>query len=321
MNLDRHVYTFGRWLRERFDYPVHKVAIHAGFTCPTIDGSKGHGGCSFCNNASFSPAARKPPDVTAQLLAGRAVMRKRRKVRGLFAYFQAYTNTYADSDTLARQYDQVLAHPDVVGISVGTRPDCLPESALDVLEALRDRGVEVWLELGLQSAFDDTLARVNRGHGLAEYRDAVRRARRRGLPVCTHLIVGLPGEPPEQALISQEIVLDLGVDGLKAHPLHVVKNTLLAKQWKRDEYTPMRHTDFVQVAAEMVRHAPSDIVFHRLTATAAPDLLLAPQWCAQKWHTLNAITAYLQIHGGQGSALPQPYPLTGRTHGTRLPRG
>jgi radical SAM protein (TIGR01212 family) len=239
MTLSDLVNTFGTDLMRRYGARVHKLALHAGFTCPNRDGSKGIGGCSFCNNVSFSPNAAREPSVAEQIAAGRAVVRKRTGAQRFIAYFQAYTNTYDDVERLGALYRQALAEPDVIGLSVGTRPDCVPDAVLDLLAGMRAEGYEVWLELGLQSAFDATLDRVNRGHHFADYRRAVRGARLRGLPVCTHLIVGLPGEGREAALGSLERVLDLGTDGLKLHPLHVVRHTLLAQQWQRGCYQPL----------------------------------------------------------------------------------
>jgi len=302
--LSSRVHTFGQYLLRRYGERVHKLAINAGFTCPNRDGTKGRGGCTFCNNVSFSPNARREPEVAEQLAAGRRVLAKRTGARRFIAYFQAYTNTYDDVNRLRALYDQALAEPDVVGLSVGTRPDCVPPEVLDLLAGYRDRGYEVWLELGLQSAFDATLERVNRGHGFAEYAQAARAARRRGLPLCTHLIVGLPGEAPRDALASLERVLDLGVDGLKIHPLHVVKGTRLANEWRRGEYSPLAFDDYVETAVEMVRRTPPEVVYHRLTGTAAQNILLAPAWCNWKWRVLNAITRRLEAAGAyQGDHL------------------
>lgn len=305
MHLPLHVNTFGRFMRARYGEKVHKLSLHAGFTCPNIDGSKGFGGCTYCNNASFNPNGRRPPSVAEQIAAGRAVIRRRTGARRYLAYFQAYTNTYAELAQLRRLYDEALAEPDVIGLSIGTRPDCVPDPVLDLLAGYQAAGAEIWLELGLQSADDGTLARVNRGHGLAEYADAVRRARRRGLKVCAHLIVGLPGEAAARSLDSHARVLALGVEGLKIHPLHVVKNTLLARQWREGAYQPLDLDDYVAVTAEIVRRTPPQVIFHRLTGTAQDDLLLAPAWCGQKWRVLNAIAARLVQRGGQGSALKE----------------
>lgn len=294
MDLTQHITTFGAYLKQRWGQPVHKVSVNGGFTCPNRDGSKGIGGCTFCNNVSFSPAARAQTSVAEQIATGQARIRKRKPATHFIAYFQTYTNTYADIDELRALYDEALAQPDVVGLSIGTRPDCVPDPVLDLLARYQQQGKEIWLELGLQSAFDESLARVNRGHGWAEYEDALRRAHQRGLKICTHLIVGLPGESAADSLISLEKVLALGTEGLKIHPLHVVKGTQLAREWKRGEYQPIAEEDYVQVAARMIRRTPRHVVFHRLTGTASEDLLLAPQWCARKWPVLNAIAEEVQ---------------------------
>lgn len=293
MTLADHVPTFGQYLLRKYGQRVHKLAIDAGFTCPNRDGSKGRGGCTFCNNASFSPNGRRPPPLLAQLQAGREVLRRRTGAQRYLAYFQAYTNTYADPDELDRLYTQALREPDVLGLAVGTRPDCVPPAVLDLLALYRDMGYEVWLELGLQSAFDATLERVNRGHDWGDYVTAIKAARQRGLKVCTHLIAGLPGETAEHTLETLDRVLDLGVAGLKLHPLHVVRNTRLARTWRDGNYRPWSQQEYVELAARVVRRSPRRVLFHRLTATAPEAVLLAPLWCARKWTVLNAIEACL----------------------------
>ncbi len=299
MRLSDVVHTFGQDLIARHGERVHKLAIDAAFTCPNRDGSKGRGGCTFCNNVSFSPHGRRPAPVAEQLEAGRAVLARRTGARKFLAYFQAYTNTYADVATLRALYDQALATPGVIGLSVGTRPDCVPPAVLELLAGYRDRGYEVWLELGLQSSFDATLARVNRGHGFAEYRQAVRAARRLGLPVCTHLILGLPGEERWHYRVTLERVLAEGVDGLKLHPLHVVKGTRLANEWRRGRYRPLEREAYIREVADLVERTPPEIVFHRLTGTAGESVLLAPDWCREKWRVLNGITAELFRRGSR----------------------
>lgn len=302
MTLADYVYTLGSALRARHGERVHKVAIDAGFTCPNRDGSIGRGGCTFCNNVSFSPNGRQPAPLPAQIAAGRAVIARRTRARKLLAYFQAYTNTYADIDVLRRQYDAALAEPGVIGLSIGTRPDCVPPAVLELLAGYRARGVEVWLELGLQSSFDATLERVNRGHGFEAYRQAARAARRLGLPVCAHLIVGLPGEDAGHVHTSLARVLDEGVDGLKLHPLHVVRGTRLANSWRRGQYRALDFDSYIATAADLVERTPPHIVYHRLTGTAEPRVLLAPAWCAKKWRVLNAIEHELKRRGSrQGS--------------------
>ncbi len=343
MLLSDRVHTFGQWLKHKHGQRVHKIALDAGFTCPNRDGSKGTGGCTFCNNASFnvtvaqqrrngqvvlppvaaadtpiaspancgsvsttasdsSSALRAAVPLQEQLASGRRGIARGTRASKYLAYFQAYTNTYAHVDALKALYDEALAMDGMIGLSVGTRPDCVPDEVLDLLAGYRDQGMEVWLELGLQSAFDASLRRVNRGHGLAEYVTACKAARSRGIPVCTHLIVGLPGETAQHSLASLDVVLDIGTDGLKLHPLHVVKGTQLANEWRRGEYTPLSLEDYVSTATDLIERTPPAVVYHRVTGTAPARLLLTPQWCAGKWPVLNAIVAELQRRGTrQGS--------------------
>lgn len=295
--LSDRVNTFGQYLLKRYGQRVHKLALNAGFTCPNRDGTKGYGGCTFCNNVSFGPNARREPKIDPQIEAGRGVLARRTGARRFMAYFQTYTNTYDEIETLRSRYEDALSHPDVIGISVGTRPDCVPEAVLDLLAGYRAKGKEVWLELGLQSADDETLARVNRGHGFAEYRSAVTAAHRRGIPVCTHLIIGLPGEGREAALSTLDRVLELNVQGLKLHPLHVVRQTRLAIEWRRGDFEPLALADYISICADLIERTPASVVFHRVTGTASRDILLAPDWCSQKWAVLNGIEAELHRRG------------------------
>lgn len=297
MALSDYINTLGQSLLARHGERVHKLAINAGFTCPNRDGTRGRGGCTFCNNSSFSPNARREPDIADQIAAGRRVLARRTGAKKFIAYFQAYTNTYDEVSRLRSLYDQALAQPDVIGLSIGTRPDCLPPAVLDLLAEYRAMGHEVWLELGLQSAFNHTLERVNRGHGFAEFRHAVEGARGRGLPVCAHLIVGLPGEEPTHNLISLDRVLALGVEGLKLHPLHVVKGTQLANEWRRGEYAPWSMDKYIATVADLVERTPPEVIFHRLTGTAEASILLAPAWCNWKWRVLNGIEHELARRG------------------------
>lgn len=324
--LSDYVHTFGQWLLAKHGERVHKIALDAGFTCPNRDGSKGIGGCTFCNNASFnvtvaeqrakgsSPAGGTGAEAEGggkpladQLESGRRGVARRTRANKYLAYFQAYTNTYADVESLRAMYDEALAVDGMIGLSVGTRPDCVPPAVLDLLAEYLDRGMEVWLELGLQSAFDASLERVNRGHGLKEYIQTTVAARRLGIPVCTHLIVGMPGEDGWNAKESLDIVLDIGTDGLKLHPLHVVKGTQLANQWRRGEYQPLTVEEYVRTAADMIERTPWNVLYHRVTGTSPANLLLAPDWCSQKWPVVNAVVAELQRRGTRQGGKVTPY--------------
>lgn len=300
--LSGKVHTFGQWLKEKHGERVHKIALDAGFTCPNRDGALGIGGCTFCNNATFSPNGRNPVPLGEQLESGRRGIARRTRAGKYLAYFQAYTNTYADVTELRALYGQALAMEGMIGLSVGTRPDCVRPEVLDLLAEYLDQGMEVWLELGLQSSFDESLRRVNRGHGLREYIDTCTAARKRGIPVCTHLIAGMPGETARHNAQTLDIVLDIGTDGLKLHPLHVVKGTALANEWRRGEYTPLTVEEYVDIAADMIERTPWEVLFHRVTGTAPESLLLAPTWCSQKWPVVNAIVAELDKRGSRQGA-------------------
>ncbi len=298
MQLNQYVNTLGQHLQRRFGEKVHKLSINASFTCPNRDGTLGRGGCTFCNNASFAKASTTL-GIREQLETAKPGMRAKRYL----AYFQAYTTTYEEVATLRQLYEEALQTTDIVGLCVGTRPDCVPDAVLDLLAGYREQGYEVWLELGLQSAFDQTLARINRGHGYAAYADAVARAHARGLQVCTHLIVGLPGERPEDSLLTLQRVVETGCEGLKLHPLHIVKGSRMARQWKEGEIQELALEAYIETAAEMIRHTPATVVYHRINATAKRPTLLAPAWCDNRWPAFNGILSYLAAHGGQASAL------------------
>ena len=297
MTLTTVVHTLGQSLLRQYGERVHKLALDVGFTCPNRDGSKGIGGCTFCNNSSFSPNCRLTAPLAQQIDAGRRVIAKRTGAKLFLAYFQAYTNTYDSPAQLQSLYDAALEEEGVIGLAIGTRPDCVPDAVLDLLADYRARGHVVWLELGVQSSFDRTLARVNRGHTFAAYQDAVRRAHARGLLVCAHMIVGLPGEKAWHAQVTLARILSEGVEGLKLHPLHVVKGTQLANEWRCGDYRAWSIDDYIQVAADLIERTPPQVVFHRLTGTASGNLLLAPAWCQYKWRVLNGIERELRRRG------------------------
>jgi len=293
MRLSNYVNTFGQSMLHKYGERIHKISLNVNLSCPNRDGSKGVGGCSFCNNASFNPNARSPATISQQLDSGRRVIRKRTGARKYLAYFQAYTNTYGDIKQLKSLYDQALSEPDIIGLSIGTRPDCVPVSVLELLAQYQQQGFEIWLELGLQSAFDDTLAKVNRGHGYSEYHNTVQLAHTFNIKVCTHLILGLPEENINHYKTTLAKVLDDGVAGLKLHPLHVVKGTQLARQWISNEYTPLSMEEYTTAAVNLIEMTPKSVVYHRVTGTASKDILLAPEWCSKKWQVINLITKKL----------------------------
>ncbi|ELY5870389.1 TIGR01212 family radical SAM protein [Cronobacter sakazakii] len=304
MQLQKLVNMFGGDLTRRYGQKVHKLSLHGGFSCPNRDGTLGRGGCTFCNVASFADETQQHLSIQQQLAQQAARVDRARRY---LAYFQAYTSTFAEVNVLRAMYQQAISQADMVGLCVGTRPDCVPESVLDLLAGYREQGYEVWLELGLQSAKDKTLHRINRGHDFACYQETTCRARARGLRVCTHLIVGLPGETRSDALASLERVVETGVDGIKLHPLHIVEGSIMAKAWRAGRLSGIALDDYTVTAGEMIRHTPPDIIYHRISASARRPTLLAPLWCENRWTGMVEIDRYLNQHGAQGSALGRPW--------------
>jgi len=294
MDMTRFVNTFGQYLRQKYAEKVHKVSVNASFTCPNRDGSKGIGGCTFCNNASFSPGSTKAGAISEQIRQAQEKVGARTGAKKFIAYFQSYSNTYGSPEDLKRYYDEALAQPGVIGLAVGTRPDCVPDPVLELLAAYQAQGHEVWLELGLQSSFDHTLEQINRGHSYSDYVDAVTRAKGFGLKLCTHLIVGLPGEEPEDSLVSFDRVINLGVDAIKIHPLHIVKGTQMARQWRNGQVRELTMESYTDVLMQMILRAPEELLFHRLTGSGERQYLLSPAWAMHKWDVLGMLYKKLE---------------------------
>ncbi len=271
--------SYGHYLRRRFGCRVSKVNVDAGFTCPNRDGSKGTGGCIYCNNVSFSPRdtlAEIP--LEEQVLAGMAYHRKRLGSGKFIVYFQKYTNTYASVEHLANLYRRTLALPDVAGISVGTRPDCLTGEALELLTEIA-RTHYVCLELGLQSADDAILELINRGHSLEDFVNTVQRASGRGFDICAHLIYGFPGEEPAEFVKSAALLDSLpGITSMKLHQLHAVEGTELATMYRRGEFMPLTLEQYVTTAADFLEQLPSRISVQRLYGSSPLEIRVAPQW-------------------------------------------
>ena len=300
MQINDHVNMLGDDLKRRYGEKIHKLTLHGAFTCPNRDGTLGRGGCTFCNVASFADESAKQLSITEQLAlrASEATRAKR-----YLAYFQAYTSTYAEVAYLQQMYEEAIGVANMVGLCVGTRPDCVPDAVLDLLANYRQQGYEIWLELGLQSAHDETLKRINRGHDYRAYENTVIRARSCGLKVCSHLIVGLPGERPMDSLATVQQVVRTGTDGIKLHPLHVVEGSVLGKAWQAGRLEVLSLEEYVDAAVAMIRHTPPGVVYHRVSASARRPTLLAPEWCENRWSAMMAIAARLGEVGGQGSAL------------------
>lgn len=290
--------TFTDELRQRFHCRVQRVSLDAGFSCPNRDGSIGSGGCSFCNDRGAA-AVGVPVELPLQqqLARSKEYLRQKFRAEKFLGYFQAYTNTYASVDHLRGLYETVLEDPEVVGLIIGTRPDCLPDTVLDLLEELHRR-TYLWLELGMQTMHDRTLRDINRGHDHACLVEAVTRCKQRGLRVCLHLILGLPGEERGDMLASLAEVNRLGVDGIKLHHLHVLRNSRFAELYQAGNLPLMERDNYVELVCDLLERLDPRIIVHRVMGDGRSELL-APDWSRRKLEVLNAIDAELQKRDSQ----------------------
>jgi uncharacterized protein len=302
--MEKRYLTFSDVLKREFGCRVHRISVDAGFTCPNRDGKVATGGCIFCGgDGSGSFGILRGAPVSAQLEEGKEVMARKYRAVKFLAYFQAYSNTYAPPELLRRLWDEALSVPDIVGLIVGTRPDCLPPEVISLL-AEYARQTYLWLELGLQSPVDRTLRLLNRGHTVADFADAVSRARAAGIRVCAHVILGLPGETPQETLSGAALLNRLGVEGVKLHLLHVMKGTELAEMHTRGEVALPDRDEYVGLVCDYLERLDPAMVVHRLTGDGGRDLV-APLWSLQKFEVLNAIDGELaRRNTRQGSAYP-----------------
>lgn len=293
---------FSSHLKDRFGGRVHKISIDAGFGCPNRDNGRAAAGCLFCDpGGSGSFGLERTLSVAEQLDAGKEVMIRKYKAERFMAYFQPFSNTFAPVEQLRELYDQALGVRDVVGLSVGTRPDCLPDDVLDLLAGYHRR-TYLWLEVGLQSIHDSSLKWLQRGHDYDCFLDAFQRARARDLRVCVHVILGLPGETHAQMLQTIDEMARLRVDGIKLHLLHVLKGTALGELYAAGDFALLSREDYVQLVCDVIERLHPETLIHRLTGDGPRDLLLAPLWSLKKWEVLNAIEAELRQRGSrQGS--------------------
>lgn len=286
---ERRYYAYSRFLRERFGGKIYRVTIDAGFTCPNVDGTVAVGGCVYCDNRSFSPNRRLPrTGIREQIERGIRTLEQRYGAERFLAYFQAATNTYAPVAKLRSLYDQAVSHPQVVGLAIGTRPDCVPDDVLDLIQSYaRDR--YVCLELGLQSIHDRSLDWMNRGHHFPAFLDAVNRCQGRGFDICAHVILGLPGESRDDMLATAEALAALPIQAVKIHNLHVVKDTPLAEMYHAGTARMLERDDYVAIVCDFLERLPPAMVIQRLSGEAPPDFLVAPLWCLDKPGLLRAI--------------------------------
>ena len=275
-------FSYNAFLRDKFGHRVQKVSIDAGFTCPNVDGTVAIGGCTFCDNRSFSPSRRIPRQaIHDQIDHGIQGLKRRYRCDHFMAYFQPATNTYADVDVLRRVYMDALSHPDVIAMAIGTRPDCVPDDVLDLLEEIAGK-TYLSVEYGLQTMHDKSLEWMNRGHGHAVSVEAMERSRGRGFEICAHVMLGLPGETHDDMMDTANEIARLGFDAVKIHNLYAVRNTPLAEQVQNGEVELMGRDRYVVTLIDFLELLPPNMVVERISGDAPPDYLVGPAWCTDK---------------------------------------
>ncbi|MDZ4183850.1 MAG: TIGR01212 family radical SAM protein [Desulfuromonadales bacterium] len=285
---------YSNYLKEQFGSRVHKISVDAGFGCPNRAGGRSASGCIYCDpTGSGSVGLDRRLSIAEQLEAGKGIMQRKYKAQQFIAYFQPFSNTFAPVATLRALYDEALADDGVVGLAIGTRPDCLPDDVLDLLGEYARR-TDLWLEIGVQSSHDRTLQFLRRGHDYSCFLDAIARARQRGLRLCAHLILGLPGEDRAAVLATTAEMARLQIDGVKLHLLHILAGTELGDAYQRCEIPVLEQKEYVALACDVLERLPAATVIQRLTGDGPRDRLLAPLWSLKKWEVLNAIDAELE---------------------------
>ena len=294
-------HSFDYMLKERFGEKIYKVALDAGMTCPNRDGTLGSRGCIFCSaGGSGDFAGSRQDSITQQIEKQAASIRQKRGVAKFIAYFQAYTNTYAPVDYLRKIYTEAISHPDIVAISIGTRPDCLGEDILQLLDELNQKN-PVWVELGLQTIHETTARYIRRGYPLSCFEQAVSELRKRNLDVIVHTILGLPGESKNDILSTIEYLNHGDIQGIKLQLLHVLKGTDLAEDYLAGKFQVYSMEEYLELVIDCLEHLNPEIVIHRLTGDGPKDLLIAPLWSSAKRTVLNTLHRECKLrHAFQG---------------------
>ncbi len=298
--LERPYYSLDAYCKNKYGTKVYKIALDAGLTCPNRDGTLGNRGCIFCSAGGSGDFAVKPcSSVAEQLKEGRAMFGKKKTGNLFIAYFQAYTNTYGDIKYLAEIYEEALKQPEIVGISIATRPDCLPEEILVLLDSLQKKypAKDIWVELGLQTIHESTAAYIRRGYKLEVFDTAVAALKARNIPVIVHIILGLPGENKQMVLQTIHYLNRLPVFGIKLQLLHVLKNTDLADDYLAGKFETLSKEEYMDLLITCLKQLSPDIVIHRLTGDGPKDLLIAPLWSLYKRDFFNTLHRHLKQTG------------------------
>jgi len=293
-NNTKRYYDLKSFWRNHFGCRVYKLPIDAGFTCPNRDGAVSKGGCIYCDGrGSRLRQAGDLPSVTEQIRRGKEYYTTHRNAGKFIAYFQTFTNTYGPVEKLKKLYDEALAEEDVIGLSVGTRPDCVPDNVMNLIQGYAEH-THMWLELGLQSIHDKTLTYINRGHSAQDFTDAVQRASEKNIHICTHIIIGLPGETRGNMIETARTLASLPIQGIKIHLLLALRGTKIGDLYELGKISLMEKDNYVQIVCDILEILPPEMVIQRLTADGYRDIFLAPQWAVNKMDVLNSIDRELE---------------------------
>ena len=285
---------YGAWMRRKFPFRVQKISIDAGFSCPNRDGRISHGGCTFCDNRTFNPSYCQPSkSITEQITEGKEFFRHKYPDMKYLAYFQAFSNTYATLDTLQRRYEEALSAEDVVGIVIGTRPDCVSDEILNYLESLNQQTFMI-VEYGIESVSDDTLRRVNRGHNFECSRRAIIETHNRGILTGAHIILGLPGESAEDNVRQANIISALPIDILKLHQLQIIRGTQLAAEYERQPFNLYTADEYIDLCRRYIERLRPDMVLERFVSQSPKELLVAPKWGLKNYEFANRFVNYMK---------------------------
>lgn len=280
---------FGPWLQKQLGTKVQKISVNAGFTCPNRDGTIGRGGCTFCNNQTFNPEYCQPnKSITQQLQEGKEFFARKYPSMKYLAYFQAYTNTYGELEHLKEMYEEALSVPDVVGLVIGTRPDCMPPALLDYLTEL-NRHTFLIIEYGIESANENTLLRINRGHTFALSAQVIRQTATCGIRVGAHIILGFPWESREELMRQADEIARLPLTTLKLHQLQIIKGTALADEYLQHPWPVPTAQDYIDLVLEYISHLPSTLVLERFVSQSPPEFVIAPQWGLKNYEFTNLV--------------------------------
>ncbi|MDY4079972.1 MAG: TIGR01212 family radical SAM protein [Clostridium sp.] len=290
----KRYHSLNYFLRNKFGEKVFKISLDGGFSCPNRDGTISRGGCVFCSEkGSGDFAGNRCVTIHKQFEDIKIMMNKKWKNGKYIAYFQAYTNTYAPVEVLREKYYEALKEEGVVALAIATRPDCLPEEVLDLLEEINKK-FYVWVELGLQTVNDDIALKINRGYKLEVFEDAIKRLKKRNIDFVVHSILGLPGEDKTDMLKTIDYIAHSGAKGIKFHLLHLMKDTPMVKLYENGELKFLSQEDYIDLICKGIAMLPQDMVVHRLTGDAPRNLLIGPMWSLKKWEILNAIDKALE---------------------------